>query len=58
MDVASTGAGICGHPQKTMMVSKIPSCLHARLEEIIYKYVKNMGENHQEKILKLLIGRL
>ena len=31
---------------------------HARLEEMIYKYVKNMGENHKEKILKLLIGRL
>lgn len=29
-------------PQKNMVVSKIPSCLHARLEEIIYKYVKNI----------------
>ena len=49
MDVASREPGICGHPQKTMVVSKIPSCLHARLEEMIYKYVKNMGTNHQRK---------
>lgn len=29
--------------QKTMVVSKIPSCLHARVEKIIYKCVKKHG---------------
>lgn len=45
-------------PKKPWWFQRFLHVKHARLEEMIYKYVKNMGENHQEKILKLLIGRL